>query len=179
MIIGIAGKKGSGKDTLGLYISQKYGYIRYAFGDPVKEICKILFSLSEEQLHGNDKENITTLGITPRESFQKIGTDFGRDIIHNMFPTLNCIKGNLWVEIFNSYYNKNNNKNIVITDVRFQNEVDIIKKNGGKIVYLNSLYCNNNDNHKSENDIIDYDIIIDNKGTIQELYENFDKLKLI
>ena len=55
-IIGIIGNKGTGKDTLGEHLINKYNYTRYGFGDPVKQICKILFNLEIEQLYGNKKD---------------------------------------------------------------------------------------------------------------------------
>ena len=88
MIIGIAGKKGSGKDTAGQYLISKHEFRRYAFGDPVKEVCRLLFGFTDEQLYGTQKEEMTELGIRPREAFQKIGTDFGRNYLHNLLPEL-------------------------------------------------------------------------------------------
>ena len=89
MIIALGGKKGSGKDTLANYLVDKYNFTRYAFGDPVKLVCKELFDLTEDQLHGSLKDTVDKrLGITPREIFQKIGTEFGREYIHELFPNL-------------------------------------------------------------------------------------------
>ena len=48
-IIGIVGKKGSGKDTAGEYLIEKYGYVRFAFADKVKEVASALFNFSDEQ----------------------------------------------------------------------------------------------------------------------------------
>ena len=57
-IIGFLGKKRCGKDTSGDYLIEKYGFVKYAFADPVKQICKILFDFSEDQLYGNKKEGV-------------------------------------------------------------------------------------------------------------------------
>lgn len=173
MIIGIAGKKGSGKDTLGKYICDKYGFKRYAFGDPVKEVCKILFGFNDEQLYGDDKEKMDMkLGIRPREAFQKIGTDFGREIIHKLFPRLLIEKEELWISIFLRNACKNN---LVITDVRFQNEADAIKKAGGIIIFLDSDFSIK-DNHKSEKINVKYDYLIRNDEKKEDLYKKFDSL---
>ena len=43
-------KKGSGKDTVSEYLINHYGYNRYAFGDPVKDVCRVMFNFSEDQL---------------------------------------------------------------------------------------------------------------------------------
>ena len=58
IIIGLLGKKRSGKDTSGNYLIEKYNFVKYAFADPVKEICRILFDFSDEQLFGNKKEGV-------------------------------------------------------------------------------------------------------------------------
>ena len=55
MIIGIYGKKRSGKDTIANFLCEKYGFIKYGFGDPIKDIAKIMFGFTEEQLYGSKK----------------------------------------------------------------------------------------------------------------------------
>ena len=65
-ILGICGKKRSGKDTAGEYLIQKYGYVRYAFGDPVKDVCRVMFKFTEEQLYGDKKEV-----LLPEKLFKK------------------------------------------------------------------------------------------------------------
>ena len=56
---------------------------------------------------------------------------------------------------------KTSNSNIVIDDVRFQNEVDMIHSLGGIII---KIECDNEikDNHESENQNVSYDYIIKN-----------------
>lgn len=185
-IIGIIGKKNSGKDTIGNYLCEKFDYNRYAFGDPVKEVCKILFSLSDEQLINREsKEKIDDRwGISPRQMFQRIGTDFAQFQIFKLFPELKSkLKyRELWVDIFEKWQAKelNKNKKIVITDVRFKHEAEKIKKMGGIILKINRDGCSN-DNHLSENelnsipaDFIDY--TIDNNYTLNDLYSQIDTL---
>ena len=53
--IGLLGQKGSGKDTLADYLVNNKGFVKYSFATPVKNISKILFNLSYEQLYGNLK----------------------------------------------------------------------------------------------------------------------------
>jgi hypothetical protein len=55
-VVGITGFKRHGKDTTGDYLCEKYGFTKLAFADPLKEICKILFSFNEDQLYGGSKE---------------------------------------------------------------------------------------------------------------------------
>jgi len=172
MIIGFAGKKGSGKDTLANYLIEKYNFKRVAFGDPVKEVCRILFGFNDEQLYGNKKEEMDKIGIKPREAFQKIGTEFGRNMIHQLFPNINIKLGELWIDVF-----KRNNKkeNIVLSDVRFQNEADAIKELGGIIIYIDSKYSIK-DNHESEKIEVEYDYKLENYGSLQDFYNNYEKI---
>ena len=48
MIVGFLGRKRSGKDTAVNYLIDNYNFTRYAFGDPVKDVCRTMFNFSEE-----------------------------------------------------------------------------------------------------------------------------------
>jgi len=77
--------------------------------------------------------------------------------------------------------NSNNNidTNIVITDVRYQNELDMIHKNGGIIIKINRPDNINIDDHESENyiDYIkNYDYCINNNASIDDLSEQIIKI---
>ena len=89
-LIGFIGRKSSGKDTSADYLIERYNYYKVAFGDPVKNVCKQLFLLSNEQLTDHTlKETIDNRwGISPRVMFQRIGTEFGQDYIFRLFPEL-------------------------------------------------------------------------------------------
>jgi hypothetical protein len=175
MIIGFLGQKHYGKDTCADYLVKNHDFKRYAFGDPVKEVCRILFGFTDEQLYGNKKEELDTrLNITPRESFQKIGTEFGQYIIHDLLPNLNIEKRTLWTRILDDV---DKSARIVISDVRFQHEIDAIKKNGGIIIKINRNTNQNEFNqHLSEQEIFNIsssniDFIINNNNSFDELYE--------
>ena len=183
VIIGLLGKKRSGKDTSGNYLIENYNFVKYAFADPVKQICKILFDFSDDQLNGNKKEGVDFRWyLTPRDAFQKIGTEFAQNDIYNYFPRLKeRLKDEvIWVKLFRLWHEKNKDKNIVITDVRFPHEIEAIKSLGGKIVKINR-YTENYDEHISENyiDKIDKNDIfykIDNNYKKEDLYSQIDTL---
>ena len=172
MIIGFAGKKRSGKDTIAEYIIKKYNYKRYAFGDPVKEVCRILFGFDDNQLYGERKEELDKIGIRPREAFQGIGTEFGRKYIHKLFPGIKIGDGELWIEIFKR---ECKGGDIVVSDVRFQNEVDAIRELGGYVIYIDSKYSEE-DMHESERLELSYDYKMENKGSLEDFYENFERI---
>lgn len=181
MIIGFLGRKGSGKDTIAEYLIKNKNFVRYAFGDPVKDVVKQIFLFSDEQLHGNKKE-IKDLrwNISPRQAFQAIGTDFGQYTIHKHLSDINEVVPlrNLWVKRFEMWLELNQGKNIVISDVRFQHEIDCIKKYNGIIVKI-IRPSSNNDLHISENEIDSVEnknisLILNNDSSIQELYNKFE-----
>jgi hypothetical protein len=188
-LIGILGVKNSGKDTAGSYLIDNYGFTKYAFGDPVKEICKTLFSLSDEQLEDRKlKETIDSRwGVSPRQMFQRIGTEFGQFDLFKLFPELrNKIKSReLWVKLFDEWMKKNkeNKSNVVITDIRFKHEVQFIKEKGGTIIRIRRN-TDNTDNHISETELnqipkelIDFEI--DNNYELVDLYSQIDSIIFI
>ena len=141
MIIGFMGLAGSGKDTCAEYLVQKYDFVRYAFGDKVKDLARCLFDFSEEQLYGSKKEIVDTRwNITPRESFQILGTEFGQFFLNKKFPHLNVPNREFWSKQFEHWYNNEHEKNkslrVVISDVRFLHEVNTIKNLNGYIIQI-------------------------------------------
>src|SRR5579863_3132559 len=54
VIIGITGRKRSGKDTVGNYLVEHYGFVKVSFADTLKEACKIIFGFSDEQVYGDE-----------------------------------------------------------------------------------------------------------------------------
>ena len=88
MLIGITGKRGHGKTTAANVLIRDFGFIEYSFAKPLKEICKIMFRLTDEQVYGDYKikEKIDErIGRSPREILQLIGTEFGRERLHDIF----------------------------------------------------------------------------------------------
>lgn len=184
-IIGIVGKKGCGKDTAGEYLIEKYGYVRFAFGDKVKEVAKALFNFTDEQLYGNLKDTLDErYNLKPRQVFQRLGTEFGQFDIHKLFPeiNMNISLRSFWTIAFQDFCRDNPDKNIVITDVRFRHEYKVIKELGGQFIKIkrNNLLP---DSHISENELdndnIVYERILDNNYEKVDLYSQIDIFILV
>lgn len=181
MIIGILGEKKHGKDTIADFIVKKYNYEKHAFAKPLKEICRLIFGFTDEQLYEEQKDEIDSeWNIKPRDAFQFIGTELFRNNMYKLCPS---IKRDVWVNVMKKKIEKNikNNKNTIIADVRFQNEVDMIKKQKGIIIKVFRDNVKSSDNHESENNIKNiknFDYLITNDGTLQELYDKIDNLFL-
>lgn len=185
-LIGIIGCPGAGKDTCGDYLVERAGYQRTSFAKRVKDVAHAAFGWNRAMLEGITSESRTWRehvddywGISPREALQKIGTEMFRTLIHPDFWVKAVIK-----EISDAPVTTR----FVITDCRFENEVEAIKALGGKIIYIQrgihpawaalarsgSPYSSDSGVH-----ITDWnpyalskfaDIEINNNGTLDELY---------
>jgi len=169
MLIGLVGKKGSGKDTFANVLKQKSGFITYAYATPLKEACQKLFLLSDEQLHDQTlKETVDKRwDLSPRQIFQIIGTDFIRTHIDSDF----------WIKHFTLWYKGKSTQNIIVTDCRFQNEIDTIKELGGMIFKI-ERNTSVEDNHISENGIdnlTNIDIVIKNDSSLEDYHKIINK----
>jgi len=134
-IIGFMGKKRSGKDTAGDYLVKYHGYKKYAFASVLKEICKSVFSFTDEQLNGDEKEVIDEYwGVSPRQALQYVGTDLFRNHISSLLPN---VGNDIWVNVLERKL-KEETSNIVITDIRFENERAMVKRLGGIVVKIHS-----------------------------------------
>jgi len=164
MIIGIYGKKRSGKDTIANFLCEKYGFIKYGFGDPIKDIAKIMFGFTEEQLYGSKKEEIDPeWNISPRQFFQKFGTDYGQFLFPEQFPTIfeTCKDTrSIWVKVFKNWYKQklkeNPNIKVVINDIRFLHEYNAIKELDGYIIKI-VRNIEHHDSHISENELENFE----------------------
>jgi hypothetical protein len=177
MIIGITGRKRNGKDTIGNYLCEHHEFKRFAYADALKEACKSIFNFTDEQLYGDLKEVVDPFwGATPRTVLQFVGTDLFRNNMGKIIPNLEY---NIWVKVVEKKISEEHrlypHQNIVITDVRFPNEVESIKNLGGRVIRVSrpELNISNGiDVHASEIQIeylkVDKDLI--NDGTKDMLY---------
>jgi hypothetical protein len=183
-IVGVTGRKFNGKDTIAIYLKEKYGYEMLAFAKTLKDICEIGFGFTDEQLYGSQKEvpDEKWYGLTPRQILQFVGTNLFRDHMSELSPNfgqdfwLICVQNKI-----KCLCEQNNNACIVISDVRFPNEIDMIRKMGGVIIRVKrpEMYnVNDADVHISEKliDQLDVDVEVINDKTKNDLYTLIDDL---
>ena len=159
-LIGISGKAGAGKDTLGKYLCDEYRCMHYYFAKPLKEGAKIMFGLSDEQIENKEKV-IEPWGISPRKIYQLLGTEVGRGI-----------DVNVWVKNAEMFVRSVAGFTVVITDVRFDNEAFWIRNRGGVVI---NIVRDQDDivekRHSSEGGLKpdNIDLTIHNNGSIEDL----------
>lgn len=158
---------------------QNEKYIEYSLSIPLKKIASVLVNFIEieqkynyEILKGDNnyrdlRENIITdsfkIGkMTGRQTLEYIGTDIFRKVFDN----------DIWIKIFERDILSMSCSNIIIPDIRFENEKDIIEKLGGYFILV----------YKSKNDLL----ISDNdrkqhisKWSFLNFYKSINKIFLI
>lgn len=156
-LVGIAGRAGAGKSTAASVLVKEFGFIEVALADPLKRICKEVFDFSDEQLWGpsekrNELDERYPLGgngvgfLSPRYALQTLGTEWGRGCYEDVWIDIairtaqKLLGGDIGIPeeydpkrglIYAGNYNPP--EGVVISDIRFPNEVAAIKKAGGTI----------------------------------------------
>jgi len=127
MIIALTGHKGSGKNLAAESICASLpSFKEDAFARPLKEVCSIIFGLSDREMNDPAIKEIPLERYpfqSPREIMQKIGTEAIRSYWKDA-----------WVEALKSRVRGLGS--FVVTDCRFQNEADAIRDLGGKIIRI-------------------------------------------
>ena len=155
---------GSGKSTIAGMLR---GYKRLSFADPLRKFsAQILLSLGYNGLtwlRYKKEEKIAELGVSPRQMMQTLGTEWGRS----------CIHPDLWIMVAAGTVEKQlkRGRNVVIDDVRFPNEAEMIRKLGGELWLVDRPGVVYEGNHASEGALhsIVPDAVINNSGSLTQL----------
>lgn len=181
-LIAFTGQAKAGKTTAATILSHYYGHRIMRFADPLKEVTKIVFDLTEEQVNGEEKDIVDdVLGVTPRTILQKLGTELFQYKLHEVLPDLKIKRREVWCYSFEKRYEKNKMP-VVIDDLRFLHEAKLIRELGGVIIKvirpeLHS-YPSLTEIHKSEaeSELIEADYTVYNDGSLTEFKEDIIKL---
>jgi hypothetical protein len=138
MIVGICGAIGSGKDTVAQYICDSREYVRVSMAAALKDAAAVVFGWDRDMLEGLTQEHraqreqpdpfwaekLGIPGFSPRMALQIVGTDLFRDHFHP----------EIWV--FAAERKIMQATNVVISDIRFPNEIEMIRRHGGQIWHV-------------------------------------------
>ena len=139
MIVGFVGFIGSGKDTAADYLVNFHGYRRDSFANTLKDAVAQVFGWDRTLLEGRTKEarewreqvdtwwadRLKMPNLTPRLMLQLWGTEVCRTGFHD----------DIWIASLENKMRKTGD-NIVISDVRFPNEIKAIHNAGGIVVRI-------------------------------------------
>lgn len=204
MIIGLCGLIGSGKDSVAEFLVEKHNFKRLAFADTLKDVACLLFDFDRNMIEGKDSEQRKIRESADEYWSKKFGFDFSPRLSLQMIGDglRQVTHPDLWIWKVENELKKY--ENVVISDVRYPNEVNMIKKNGGKIwnifretpEWFNTAWTKNyhlagieptgefrffeyngKRIHYSEWAMIGYhfDKTIDNKGSLELLYSEIER----
>jgi hypothetical protein len=199
-LIGLLGSIGSGKGTVSDILVDNHHFVKDSFASSLKDGCAQIFDWPRDLLEGDTKESrewreqcdewwaekLGIEGFSPRLCLQLVGTESLRNNFHS----------DIWLLTLENRLRKNPDQNVVIADVRFPNEIEMVSRVGGKLILVErgdkpewwdiAIAANNGDSaalhcmktdfhyiHASEWAWVgaNVDHIIDNNGTIDELRE--------
>jgi uridine kinase len=177
-LIGLCGYKMSGKSTVAKMLSDK-GFLELTFAGPLKRACQEIYSLSDEQLYTEKKEEIDPhWQVTPREIMQRFGTDVMRNNASVIIPDMKS--EDIWIEVMNRKVNKlvqsGEVNKIVVSDVRFPNEASWIRQRGGTLIKVQRYGMRGGDTHESEQIAFEPDHVLDNTGKLEWTQSNLDSI---
>lgn len=206
MIIGVCGFIGSGKDTIADYLVNIHQFRRESFANTLKDACAAVFGWDRTMLEGRTKHSREWrdqvdewwskrlgMAITPRWVLQQWGTEVCRRGFHD----------DIWIASLENKL-RTSQDDVVISDCRFPNEIKAIRNQGGIVLrvvrgpepewYESAVAVNAGPKHigwaLAKDDLLKYNIhasetawvgtefdaVIDNNGTMDQLYQQINDL---
>ena len=176
MLIGLTGKAGSGKDTVASHLSAEHGFRRIAFADTLKQMAVELDPLIPygTSHHVRLRELLEWYGDNPDPWDLAKGYTEVRSVLQVLGVAIRQLDPGFWINHSGlyTYRTESDLDRVVVTDVRFENEVQAVKNLGGTVwrVVRPGAGAGTNAGHSSET-ALDNLICpeIDNSGTIEDL----------
>jgi hypothetical protein len=140
LLLGLVGVERSGKDTIADHLVRYHGFKKYSLATPIRDIGKLMFGWTDEQIAGSKKDVIDPrTNIKPRDFLTWFGTEICQFVIYDKFPELsNTIPPRtIWANMMHNYIEGNiATTPIVITDIRFKHEAEIFERMGGILIHV-------------------------------------------
>ena len=160
-LIGMSGFARSGKDTASEYLKDIHGYDMRAIATPLKNI---LPKVDEYVAHMVDdygwekaKERMKV-----REGLQRLGATLREEFGQDFLPLM--AMGKITKDTL-----------LVVSDIRTHREVEIIREHGGLVVRVERPGVGPANADVTEA-VVDYDYLVENNGTLEELYFEIEKI---
>jgi hypothetical protein len=202
MIVALSGLISCGKDTVSNYLVKQHGYTKLSWASSVKDAVASIFGWDRDLLEGDTAESrqwrervdcwwaerLDIPNFSPRYALQRIATDLFRDRFHS----------DIWIASleYKLYKLSKDTSHIVISDTRFVNELDAVRKLGGITVrvvrspepeWVNDYMQHGLTSewefkypavHVSEYSSIgyNYDYVVNNDSTVDSLYQQINDL---
>ena len=132
-IIALSGYARSGKDEAARVLVEEHGFVRVAFADKLREMLYALnpivafkydgpvYAQDVIDVYGWDGYKETEYGTEIRRLLQRLGTEAGRQTLWD----------SIWIDA--ALTGLPDDAKVVISDCRFANEAESVRKRGGKV----------------------------------------------
>lgn len=189
LLLGLGGYKESGKDALADHLGSEHGFYKLGMSYPLIEVGRrqnpwilldrgvacgahfypqgtwVKLNVLTEWLGYDESKTIKEV----REYYQTLGTQVGRHFFGE----------DTWVELAREKINsvRDAGQQVVVTGIRFANELDVLKRLGGHSVWI-SRPGKESDGHESESSLSkeDFDLVVDNDRDLETLYRRGSSL---
>lgn len=187
MIIALCGVKGSGKDTVASSIATVYSeqraVKRVAFADPIKRVVQDIFDLNPDVIDQYDQFKRTQVSYT-LPGYLSHGVP-GRNVVREIGMLMRGYNEQQFVDYVANTMDLDPNAIWVITDLRFENELEFVRRRGALVVKVQRQGAAS-DGHCTEMCFADEqcDVVFNNDvpktlldAKVKTVFDNFIKVK--
>jgi hypothetical protein len=190
-LIGIGGKREAGKDTVADRLVDEHGWVKIGMSDPLdiallRQNPYIRIEPGDPLNKNKSAKYLTYADIRDkigyvesktikdvRRNLMNLGTEVGRELLGE----------DTWVNVADAliYELLAEGKNVILTGVRFPNEIALINKyENGETWYVTrpSLKDDHLSEHASEVSVTedDFTVVINNDSSLDDLYKSVDQI---
>ncbi|QDY79802.1 hypothetical protein [Streptomyces qinzhouensis] len=185
--VALIGRAGSGKDTVGEHLVARFQFFRVAFADPLKTLA-----LDLDPIVSNEPTGYGPLSLRLSDVVRRDGWDRAkqlpevRRLLQRTGQALRDRDPDVWLRPLLDKITVADRWNVpvVITDVRYRNEADALRKRGALLVQVDRPGEHDHQpdqdqrEHRSETELRDFpaDAVLTNGGTVAELHALADQL---
>lgn len=168
--IALIGKARSGKDSVAQVLCEEFGYRRLAFADELKKAALRIDPIVDVGPGG-----CSGLAYTVRNvGWERVKDELpiARTFLQNLGHAMRQIDEEIWIQPVIGAWIDNHlaGTPTVVTDCRYQNEADILRRNGFLLVRV-VRPGTGGDGHVSETELDGFpaDVLLDNSGSLEHL----------
>ena len=183
ILLGLSGAIGAGKSDVAAYLADTLSYTHLSFADALRDAASVFFDIPVYELRDRKTKEVVhpVWGITRRRMLTLLGNDVARDMVRSDFWIIKM--QNKIYELQQYATDKQIPSKIVIDDVRYDNEKDAIIEAGGHIIIINrpnnQHYVHSTNASEKGISVCDNCTIIQNDGTLEQLYTNVRSVLLL